>query len=120
MKAPAALWPGDRASDALLVRRDGRPGRLFTLYAGPDWTLQRLGPAAPRLHHPGVRSHDIGTDILDADLHIQQAYGVKDCAAILVRPDRYIGAMTRDPAALRLYADRAPTNRPSASAKRSP
>ena len=59
------LAAGDRASDALLVRREGRPGRLFTLYAGPDWTLLRLGSAAPRLHHPGVRSHDIGTDILN-------------------------------------------------------
>jgi hypothetical protein len=57
-----------------------------------------------------VRSYEIGTEIIDADVHIQQAYGVKDSAAILVRPDGYIGAITSDPAALAAYANRVLAN----------
>ena len=111
----------DDGSSGTLYAGDRAPalGGCSPLYAGPDWTLLRFGSAAPRLHHLGVRSHDIGTDILDADLHIQQAYGVKNCAAILVRPDGHIGAITHDPPALLLYANRVLTRRPSASAKRS-
>jgi hypothetical protein len=51
---------------------------LFTLFAGPHWTLLRFGPDAPRLDHEWIRSHQIGADLLDADRQIQQAYDVKD------------------------------------------
>jgi hypothetical protein len=43
---------------------------------------------------------------LDADRHIHDAYDLKDGAAVLVRPDSYIGAITSQPAVLAAYADR--------------
>ncbi|MGB6761401.1 FAD-dependent monooxygenase [Mycobacterium sp.] len=97
---------GDRAPDAPCRGRDGRPVRLFDWYAGPHWTLLRFGAAAPTLDRPGVQSHHIGSDLVDADHHIHDAYNVKDVAAVLVRPDGYIGAITSQPAALAAYADR--------------
>jgi 2-polyprenyl-6-methoxyphenol hydroxylase-like FAD-dependent oxidoreductase len=102
----AALAAGDRAPDAPCLRGNGDPVRLFTIFAGPHWTLLRFGPDAPRLDHEWVRSHQIGTDLLDADRQIHQAYAVKDDGAVLVRPDGYIGAITTDQAALGAYGNR--------------
>jgi 2-polyprenyl-6-methoxyphenol hydroxylase-like FAD-dependent oxidoreductase len=99
------LAAGDRAPDAPCLR-DGRPVRLFGCYAGPHWTLLRFGSTAPTLDRPGLRSHRIGGDLVDADRHIHDAYDVKDGAAVLVRPDGYIGAIASQPAALAAYADR--------------
>jgi 2-polyprenyl-6-methoxyphenol hydroxylase-like FAD-dependent oxidoreductase len=100
------LAAGDRAPDAPCRDRDGRPVRLFSCYAGPHWTLLRFGSTAPTLDRPGVQSHRIGSDLVDADRHIHDAYNVKDAAAVLVRPDGYIGVITSQPAALAAYADR--------------
>jgi 2-polyprenyl-6-methoxyphenol hydroxylase-like FAD-dependent oxidoreductase len=102
----AMLAAGDRAPDAPCLLGDGDPARLFTLFAGPHWTLLRFGPDAPRLDHRCVHSHQIGTDILDADRHIHQAYDVKDGGAVLIRPDGYIGAITTKQAALGAYGTR--------------
>jgi hypothetical protein len=99
------LVAGDRAPDAPCLH-DGKPVRLFNCYAGPHWTLLRFGSAAPTLDRPGVWSHRIGSDLVDADRHIHDAYDVKDGAAVLVRPDGYIGAITSQPAALAAYANR--------------
>jgi len=102
----AALAAGDRAPDAPCRRGTGDPARLFTLFAGPHWTLLRFGPHAPRLDHEWLRSYQIGTDLLDADRNIRQAYDVKDDGAVLVRPDGYIGAITTQQAALGDYGNR--------------
>ncbi|HTQ19952.1 FAD-dependent monooxygenase [Mycobacterium sp.] len=102
----ATLAAGDRAPDAPCRHGDGRSVRLFTLFAGPHWTLLRFGPDAPHLDHQCVHSHQVGADILDADRQIHQAYDVSDGAAVLVRPDGYIGAITMQPAALTGYANR--------------
>jgi 2-polyprenyl-6-methoxyphenol hydroxylase-like FAD-dependent oxidoreductase len=102
----AMLAAGDRAPDAPCLRGDGHPARLFALFAGPHWTLLRFGPDAPCLDHRCVHSHQIGTDILDVDRHIHQAYDVKDGAVVLIRPDGYIGAITAQPQALAAYANR--------------
>jgi 2-polyprenyl-6-methoxyphenol hydroxylase-like FAD-dependent oxidoreductase len=102
----AMLAAGDRAPDAPCLRPNGDPARLFSLFAGPHWTLLRFGPDAPRLDHAWIRSQEIGTDILDADRHIHQAYDVKDDGAVLVRPDGYIGAVTTKQAALAAYGNR--------------
>jgi hypothetical protein len=99
------LAAGDRAPDAPCLH-EGRPVRLLGCYAGPHWTLLRFGPTAPTLARPGVQSHRIGVHLVDADRHIHDAYNVKDGAAVLVRPDSYIGAITSQPAALAAYADR--------------
>jgi 2-polyprenyl-6-methoxyphenol hydroxylase-like FAD-dependent oxidoreductase len=97
---------GDRAPDAPCSGRDGRPLRLFDCYAGPLWTLLRFGVTAPILDRAGVDSYCIGDDLIDVDSHIRNAYAVKDGAAVLVRPDGYIGAVTSQTADLTTYADR--------------
>ena len=99
------LAAGDRAPDAPCQYRDGRPARLFGLFAGPHWTLLRFGPDAPRLDHPRVHAHQIGTDVLDPERHIYRAYDVKEGGAVLVRPDGYIGAITTQSAALADYGN---------------
>jgi 2-polyprenyl-6-methoxyphenol hydroxylase-like FAD-dependent oxidoreductase len=100
------LVAGDRAPDAPCLDRDGRPVRLFNCYAGPHWTLLRFGATAPTLDRAGVRIYHVGGDLLDADRHIQDAYDIKDVAAVLIRPDGYIGAITPRPADLAAYAAR--------------
>jgi 2-polyprenyl-6-methoxyphenol hydroxylase-like FAD-dependent oxidoreductase len=97
---------GDRAPDAPCLDQDGRPARLFDRYAGPHWTLLRFGASAPSLAGAGVQSHCIGSDLVDVDRHIQNAYDVKDDAAVLIRPDGYIGAITSGSAELAAYAAR--------------
>jgi 2-polyprenyl-6-methoxyphenol hydroxylase-like FAD-dependent oxidoreductase len=99
-----ALVAGDRAPDAPCRQRDGRPVRLFDCYAGPHWTLLRFGATAPTLDRVDVRSYHIGSDLADTDRHIHDAYDVKDGAAVLIRPDGYIGAITSRPADLAAYA----------------
>jgi 2-polyprenyl-6-methoxyphenol hydroxylase-like FAD-dependent oxidoreductase len=105
------LAAGDRAPDAPCLRGNGDPTRLFTLFAGPHWTLLRFGPDAPRLDDERIHSHQIGTDLLDADWHIHQAYDVKDGGAVLIRPDGYIGAITTRSAALAAYGNRVGVSR---------
>ena len=102
----ATLAAGDRAPDAPCRQRNGDPARLFTRFAGPHWTVLRFGPDAPRLDRPWTHSHQIGTDLLDTERHIQQAYDVRDGGAVLIRPDGYIGAITTRQAALEAYGNR--------------
>nr|WP_275580495.1 FAD-dependent oxidoreductase [Mycobacterium riyadhense] len=98
----AALAAGDRAPDAPMLA-NGRRARLFTLFAGAHWTLLRFGRGAPYLDHSCVHSYEIGNDILDTDRHIRRVYDIDDDAAVLVRPDGYIGAITSDLASLTAY-----------------
>jgi len=105
-RCSAVLAAGDRAPDAPCLNGHGDPARLFALFAGPHWTLLRFGPDAPRLEHEWIRSQEIGTDILDADRHIHQAYDVGADAAVFVRPDGYIGAIATNQAALAAYRNR--------------
>ena len=109
---------GDRAPDAPCQDRDGRPVRLFTCYTGPHWTLLRFGATAPALDHEDVRSYCVGSHLVDAGRHIQDAYDVKDGAAVLIRPDGYIGAITARPAELAAYADRVMPNASRSSRRR--
>ncbi len=102
----AMLSAGDRAPDAPCLNGNADPVRLFALFAGTHWTLLRFGPDAPRLEHQWIRALEIGTDVLDADRHIHQAYDVKDGGAVLVRPDGYIGALTTKQDALAAYRNR--------------
>ncbi|UQX10415.1 FAD-dependent monooxygenase [Candidatus Mycobacterium methanotrophicum] len=100
------LVAGDRAPDAPCLDQGGRPVRLFNCYTGPHWTLLRFGVAAPVLDRADGWSYRIGSDLVDADRHIQDAYDIKDGAAALIRPDGYIGAITSRPADLAAYAAR--------------
>jgi 2-polyprenyl-6-methoxyphenol hydroxylase-like FAD-dependent oxidoreductase len=102
----ATLAAGDRAPDAPYTHGDGTPGRVFTISADARWTLLRFGPCSPRMDHTEIRSREIGTDIIDTESHIQDAYQITQGAAVLIRPDGYIGAITRDPGALAAYTHR--------------
>jgi 2-polyprenyl-6-methoxyphenol hydroxylase-like FAD-dependent oxidoreductase len=109
----SALAAGDRAPDAPCQDRrssSGRPVRLFNCYSGPHWTLLRFGATAPTLDRSGVQPYrigdDTGSDLVDVDRHIQDDYDVKDGAAVLIRPDGYIGAITSRPPDLAAYAAR--------------
>jgi len=100
------LVAGDRAPDAPCLDCDGRPMRLFTCYTGPHLTLLRFGATAPALDREDVQSYCVGSDLVDFGRHIQDAYDVKDGAAVLIRPDGYIGAITSRPADVAAYAAR--------------
>ncbi|RXS83655.1 pentachlorophenol monooxygenase [Streptomyces sp. TM32] len=105
---------GDRAPDAPCRTADGRPTRLFDAFRGPHFTLLALGdveldeaqlPADPALLRV-VRVGGPAPDLLDADGHVQDAYG-SGTAVLLVRPDGYLalgapaeGATARVSAAL--------------------
>jgi hypothetical protein len=87
---------GNRAPDAPLQGAAGQPTRLFNLLHGTHWTL--LAYQAPSLAvapRPGLRIHRIGDrgDIVDADGHFRDAYGLAAGECALVRPDGYIGAV---------------------------
>src|ERR1700744_2575916 len=97
---------GDRAPDAPCRDQHGRPVRLFSCYAGPHWTLLRFGGPAPALDRADVQSYCVGSDLGGVGRHIQDAYDVKNSAAVLIRPDGYIGAITSRTADLAAYAAR--------------
>ncbi len=98
---------GNRAPDAPVRGAAGQPTRLFSLFQGTHWTLllyQAPSPIAPR---PGLRIHRIGErgDIVDADGHFRDAYGLAAGECVLVRPDGHIGAVmsSSEPVALESY-----------------
>ena len=100
MEEPArkgGVLAGDRAPDAPVFGAAGVPTRLFTLFAGPHWTLlvyeaDRLSFIAPR---SGLRIHAVGSrgDIVDNDGLVRAAYRLSPGDCVLVRPDGYIGAI---------------------------
>ncbi len=90
---PGVLRAGDRAPDAPGYRRDGRPVRLFELFAGPEWTLLAFGDATVR----GARTVRVGESFVDGDGHAREGYGA---GYALVRPDGYVAVVADDPAAL--------------------
>jgi 2-polyprenyl-6-methoxyphenol hydroxylase-like FAD-dependent oxidoreductase len=101
--------PGDRAPDAAMLGAGGQPIRLFTLLAGPHWTL--LGRDVPSgvvdaMRRPGLHVHCFGVrgDLMDVDGHFQAAYGLAPGEMALVRPDGYIAAVVDTSRADELYA----------------
>ncbi len=87
---------GDRAPDAPMRGAGGLPMRLFALTRGPHWTL--LGYEAARdaiKPRAGLHIHAIGArgDVVDAQGHFRDAYGVAPGDWVLVRPDGYVGAI---------------------------
>jgi 2-polyprenyl-6-methoxyphenol hydroxylase-like FAD-dependent oxidoreductase len=90
------LAAGERAPDAPVRGRAGKPTRLFALLHGPHWTLLGFeadrGAIPPR---PGLRIHVVGGrgDIVDDAGHFRDAYGLAPGEWALVRPDGYIGAI---------------------------
>ncbi|MCS0611459.1 FAD-dependent oxidoreductase [Massilia kyonggiensis] len=89
---------GDRAPDAVVLGAGGQPVRLFTLFAGPHWTLlgRDVAPGvADALRRPGLRVHLFGArgDVIDVHGQVQAAYGLGPGELVLVRPDGYVGAI---------------------------
>lgn len=97
---------GDRAPDAPCVRAtSSETVRLFDVFQGTHFTLLAFGarpaPRLPDRYTKDVRTHIItrlGTTtavdadtLVDSDGHAHRAYGIRDEAMILVRPDGYIG-----------------------------
>ncbi|MGH9592942.1 MAG: FAD-dependent monooxygenase, partial [Bryobacteraceae bacterium] len=86
-QAPGNLRAGDRAPDATCHDAAGKSIRLFDLFRGPHFTL---------LSFPSP-------SIVDTDGHVHRAYGVEPGTLVLVRPDGYIGLITKDPASVHEY-----------------
>lgn len=89
---------GDRAPDAVVLGAGGQTTRLFTLFAGPHWTLlgRDVAPGvADALRRPGLHVHLFGAhgDVIDVHGHVQAAYGLDPGEFVLVRPDGYVGAI---------------------------
>jgi hypothetical protein len=116
-----ALLPGDRAPDATLTGADGSPVRLFTLLAGPHWTVLRLtGPGGGPLPAlpPDVTVVTVvpaGTTaaagaLTDDGGHAAAAYGPagEHGTLAVIRPDGYLALLADapQPAAPRLAAPR--------------
>jgi 2-polyprenyl-6-methoxyphenol hydroxylase-like FAD-dependent oxidoreductase len=81
---------GDRAPDARYVDVDGRHGRLFDAFRGPHFTLLAFGEGAIRgldgLTWPGQGAplRTLAVPLLC------RAYGLREPAQVLVRPDGYV------------------------------
>jgi 2-polyprenyl-6-methoxyphenol hydroxylase-like FAD-dependent oxidoreductase len=111
---PHGVQPGDRAPDAVVLGAGGQSTRLFTLFAGPHWTMlgRDVAPGvADALRRPGLRLHLFGArgDVIDTHGHVQAAYGLQPGELVLVRPDGYVGAIaaSADVDALAVYMRRA-------------
>ncbi|MGY2372902.1 FAD-dependent oxidoreductase [Pseudomonas sp. SDO524_S393] len=91
-----ARMAGDRAADAPLTGASGQPQRVFDLLRGPQWTLLAFeaprGLVAPR---PGLAIHHVGAgdELIDAQGHLQRAYGLAKGDWMLVRPDGYLAGI---------------------------
>ncbi|MFK0161851.1 FAD-dependent oxidoreductase [Rhizobium sp. NPDC090279] len=90
------LSAGDRAPDAPIRGAAGQPTRLFNLFRGGHWTLLGYG-VSPGSVPPraGLRIHAFGPsgDMVDAEDHLRDIYGLSAGEWVLVRPDGYIGAI---------------------------
>ncbi|MBN9091345.1 MAG: FAD-dependent oxidoreductase [Reyranella sp.] len=96
---------GNRAPDAPVRGAAGQPTRLFTLFQGTHWTLLVYDAPSPIAARAGLRIYRVGGDIVDDQGLVREHYGLAPGDCVLVRPDGYIGAMTRDAAVLDRYLD---------------
>lgn len=89
------VQPGDRAPDAPCRGQAGQPTRLFRIFHGPAWTLLGHQASTCPSARAGVRVVTVGdeNEIVDAERHIAEAYGLDADQWVLVRPDGYIAAI---------------------------
>ena len=105
---PLSLEPGDRAPDGPLLDGRGNRLRLFDLFRGPWFTLLSFGAAnfgelerMSERYNKYLRAYAICREPFEAlgservwleeEGHVFRAYGVKDRALVIIRPDGYIG-----------------------------
>jgi 2-polyprenyl-6-methoxyphenol hydroxylase-like FAD-dependent oxidoreductase len=87
---------GDRAPDAVVRGAGGQRRRLFDVFAGLHWTLLGYDVERDRvLSRPGLRIHTLGRrgDLIDDTNGFRETYGIASGDWVLVRPDRYVGAI---------------------------
>jgi hypothetical protein len=90
---PGSVVAGDRAPDAPCHTSGGKPVRLFDLFRGPHFTLFRLGSGGPEASQSAmVHTHRI----VDSEGCVRRAYDIGDDVQVLVRPDGYIGMITKN------------------------
>ncbi|MFI9205431.1 FAD-dependent monooxygenase [Streptomyces sp. NPDC053048] len=89
---------GERAPDAPCRNAaTGETTRLFDVFAGPHFTLLGLGTDSARVLAEAGEQH---ADLLrtfhvdDHEGHVRHAYGLKDDALVLIRPDNHIALST--------------------------
>ncbi|MFP2928605.1 FAD-dependent monooxygenase [Pyxidicoccus sp. 3LG] len=107
---PGGLRAGDRAPDAPCVDSAARPVRLFDAFRGPHWTLLAFGPRhADTVERVGTRfggglrafrvlaAGDRGDvkALIDAGGHARNSYGMDGDGLALLRPDGYVGFISR-------------------------
>lgn len=91
--APGRLRAGDRAPDGVL----GDGSRLFDVFRGPHFTLLAFGGLPDHRCPPGVRVRRVSPSA---------AYDVDEGTWVLVRPDGYIGVMSRHVETVLTYLER--------------
>jgi 2-polyprenyl-6-methoxyphenol hydroxylase-like FAD-dependent oxidoreductase len=106
--SPLSVEAGDRAPDGPLVDEHGNRLRLFDLFRGPRFTLLSIGATdteplnslsqryeeilgAYAIHRRSPQERASHKILIEDGGHVSQAYGVKDHALVLIRPDGYIG-----------------------------
>ncbi|QRO01911.1 FAD-dependent oxidoreductase [Archangium violaceum] len=112
--APGRVRAGDRAPDAPCHDAAGHPVRLFDTFRGPHFTLLAFGAAhadtVSRItarYGPSVHVHTVvepgaptgSRSLVDTHGHARKGYDLDGDALVLVRPDGYIGLVTRAPSA---------------------
>ncbi|XXF76241.1 FAD-dependent oxidoreductase [Myxococcaceae bacterium GXIMD 01537] len=105
-----SLRAGDRAPDAPCMDATGRPVRLFDAFRGPHWTLLAFGPKhTDTVSWMGARwgggaralrvlkAGDGGGehDLIDTTGHVRAGYGLEEGGLALIRPDGYVGFISR-------------------------
>jgi 2-polyprenyl-6-methoxyphenol hydroxylase-like FAD-dependent oxidoreductase len=86
---------GYRAPDAPVREAGGKPVRLFELFKGPHWTLLGSEVTQRMVSSSNVHVHTFGPggDLIDADGHFGNAFGLEPGEWVLIRPDGYVGAI---------------------------
>jgi len=104
----ATLQVGDRAPDAQLRDRDGKPMRLFDLYQGPHVTALAYGTGAAgdlhripwpatgaALRRVAINDESDRSDRVfrDPTANFEKSYGLSGDTLLLIRPDGYIASI---------------------------
>ncbi|WP_218952118.1 FAD-dependent monooxygenase [Amycolatopsis anabasis] len=108
-RAPGGrIRAGDRAPDAPVRTRAGKPVRLFEVLRGPQWTLLACGADPGVDFGPEVAVHTVAEhgDLVDAEGALRRAYEVADGDLVLIRPDGYLGLVTDRAARVTEYLNR--------------